>query len=180
MKKYTKGFTLIELLVVIAIIGILSSIILVSLNGARGKARDTRIMSTVSQLRTTIETLASGSNYVNAFGSPTIAAAGNVTYGVDCMTATSDGSTASTACTGVQPVAAITDAGTLSNVKTLVKDAVSNGGTIRVVVSATIANTPSAYAIFGQLASQPTKYFCIDSTGNTNPLAGSNSGTVCP
>lgn len=35
-----KGFTLIEVLVVIAIIGILSSVILVSLNSGRDKARD--------------------------------------------------------------------------------------------------------------------------------------------
>jgi len=50
-----KGFTLIELLVVISIIGLLSTLSVVSLNNARGKARDARRMYDLSTVRTALE-----------------------------------------------------------------------------------------------------------------------------
>ncbi len=52
---YKKGFTLIELLVVIAIIGILSSVVLASLNSARAKGADAAVKSGLANMRAQAE-----------------------------------------------------------------------------------------------------------------------------
>ena len=51
-KKLLTGFTLIELLVVVAIIGLLLSVISISLTQARSRSRDTKRISDMKQIKT--------------------------------------------------------------------------------------------------------------------------------
>ena len=55
LRNSNYGFTLIELLVVVAIIGLLSSVVLSSLNSARGKGRDAKRESDVHQIKLALE-----------------------------------------------------------------------------------------------------------------------------
>lgn len=75
--KRFRGFTLIELLVVIAIIGILSAVVLASLNTARQKGYDAAIQSDLATVQTQAEIYYGG--------------AGNNTYGVTGTTCTAAG-----------------------------------------------------------------------------------------
>lgn len=144
MKKYTRGFTLIELLVVIAIIGILASVVLVSLNSARKKGNDTRVISDVNQVRTQLE-----SDYASANANyPDLTAASTH---IDAITSGTPGTT---------------------NLNTLTGDAVTQSGgtgpypsnTTMIIYSTAISGTPTDYAIYGKTSAG---YFCIDSKGNT-------------
>jgi len=63
----SRGFTLIELLVVIAIIGILSAVVLASLNTARSKGNDAAIQSDLSTIQTQAE-IYYGGDGLNTYG----------------------------------------------------------------------------------------------------------------
>lgn len=68
-EKKLGGFTLIELLVVIAIIGILASVVLASLNNARVKARDTKRVADINNIRLALEVYYDANNeYPNTIG----------------------------------------------------------------------------------------------------------------
>lgn len=55
LKNNQSGFTLVELLVVVAILGLLSTIVMTSLTGARKKARDARRVADLRQINTAIQ-----------------------------------------------------------------------------------------------------------------------------
>ena len=61
-QRENRGFTLIELLVVISIIGLLSSVVLASLNGARQKARVAKRLSDLNQVQLALENYYSTNN----------------------------------------------------------------------------------------------------------------------
>ena len=74
MDNLKKGFTLIELLVVIAIIGILASIVLVSLNSARSKGGDAAVKQNISGIRAQAEIVYdSAGNYSGVCANTTVA-----------------------------------------------------------------------------------------------------------
>ena len=166
-RGHLRGFTLIELLVVIAIIGILSAVVLASLNTARAKGTDAALKSALNTVQT--EAALDYDSYPNSyFGGTAVTAATAIT------TPFTGSATAGT--TGVGPFGAGT-AGDLTSTNALNSVISTNGSALYAQYSA------SLYVVEAKLTStSATTYFCVDSTGKseTTTVAPVASMTSCP
>ena len=107
LKKKEQGFTLIELLVVIAIIGILSSVVLASLNTAREKANKASVQSNLKTIQVQAELYYDDNS--QSYGTAVAVGAGvcdddmfsNTTIGSALAAATSSGAGTSVCAIGV-------------------------------------------------------------------------------
>lgn len=136
-KNHSSGFTLIELLVVIGIIGILSAVVLASLNTARSKGSDAAIQSDLAAVQTQAEIYYGGNN--NSYGASAFA----TDAGCDS--------------TGTGMFTDVT-------IKKALDGAFKAGGSVAGSVACVAAGT--TYAIASKLTATAGEWWCVDSTGS--------------
>ncbi|MCK5059632.1 MAG: type II secretion system protein [Candidatus Pacebacteria bacterium] len=152
MLKKNKGFTLIELLVVIAIIGILSSVVLASLNTARVKGSDAAIKANLSSIRAQAEILYDTHGAYGVDSTPTVFAEGVCAATADTLFADS----------------------TISQQITAAGNA-STGGGIG-VGRCVVTTSGAAWAVSVPLKSVSTNAWCVDSGGASKEVTAGDAG----
>ncbi len=161
----TKGFTLIELLVVIAIIGILSAIVLASLDSARSKGQDAAARADLDDARAQAENFYDSST--NSYGGVCITAANATKPGIADMmqgAASAEGSTV-TYSIGNNAV---------SSTAVVCHDSSTSGLTWS-GTTGWVAATPLKNAVNGM------SFWCVDNTGTSTPVSALAVGAqACP
>lgn len=148
MSVPSRGFTLIELLVVIAIIGILSSVVLASLNTARAKGTDASVKSNLSSTRAQAQLFYDAANQLFT----------NV-----CANTTSG---------GVKSIySMVLAAGEAAGISTVSRDAVGAAGV------AACNDTSGGWAAQVPLTVSNT-FFCVDANGAAGTYTGSRLTTT--
>ncbi len=158
MKRLNRGFTIIELIVVIAIIGIIVSVVVVALNGARDKGSDAGVKSNLTGIRGQAEILNDTWGGYGVDATPTSFSAGVCAATPDTLFA------------DPKIVAQITAAGYASN-----------GGSMS---QGSCVSTNIAWAVSVPLKENPSNSWCVDSRGTSRvvtPVSGDRgfNGVAC-
>lgn len=166
---HPRGFTLIELLVVIAIIGILASITLLALGGARTQGSDTGIKGNLNTVRTQVEVYLTVNDLY--------------TYVTETDTGIADQNGCGTTGMWADPT-----------IKQAIVSASAQAGTNQLngvsepLQTVVCKSTPNSWFVAVVLKSNPEKMWCVDSEGkakesqqnNVNLLSQVNNLTKCP
>jgi prepilin-type N-terminal cleavage/methylation domain-containing protein len=148
----TRGFTLIELLVVIAIIGILSAVVLGSLNMARTRANDAAVKSNLAGIRSPAEL------YYDIY--KRYSSSGGGAYTGDCLTTAA--LFRETSITGEGRTIADSIAAAIAAAHA------AGNGSKQCRLDATRANYMIAIGLEGS-----STYWCIDNTGTAKDIGAS-------